>query len=262
MKITVVTVVLNAAEKLKKTIESVTAQDHNDIEYIIKDGGSADGSLELIKKAASEYPYIKYVSAPDNGIYDAMNQALRTATGDYVHFLNAGETYASESVISLTAIRAEASRALILYGDIIYINGDGSREIRSYGRACSSRLYYLTGDCINHQAIFAARKLFKNEHFDISYSICADREWMMRIHAYSGGIRMECLGFPVACYALDGVSVVNKAQYRAETDRCIREHMEWGYPVFAVFEFMRNNDALAKVLHTIYRKIFINRRDS
>ena len=254
------TVVFNEAERLQNTIDSVTEQTYRNIEYIIKDGGSTDGTIEVIKEAAALDDRIKYVSAKDNGIYDAMNMSLRLVTGDYINFLNAGDRYTSEDILQRTAEAAEASRALILYGDIIYENSDGTTELRKYGRMCADRLYYLTGDCINHQAMFAASRLFRRNAFDTSYKICADREWMMRIGAYSGRMRMCCLGFPVAYYPLDGASVVNKDIYNEEAERCIRQHMPHGYPVFAVFEFFRNSAVLGKMLHGIYKILFIGKR--
>ena len=251
------TVVFNEAGRLQKTIDSVLGQTYRNIEYIIKDGGSTDGTIEVIKEAAELDDRIKYVSTKDNGIYDAMNMSLRLVTGDYINFLNAGDRYAGENVLRRTAAAAEASRALILYGDIIYENPDGTTDLRRYGRICANRLYYLTGDCINHQAMFAASRLFRRNAFDISYKICADREWMMRIGAYSGRMKMCCLGFPVAYYPLDGISVINKNAYKAEAARCIRQHMPEGYVVFAVFEFFRGNELLGKILHGIYKLVFM-----
>ena len=256
---TIVTVVKNDASGIKKTIDSVIEQDYGNIEYVIKDGGSADGTLEIIKDAASAYPFIRYVSSKDSGIYDAMNQAMRLVTGDYVNFLNSGDYFASSFVISRVALAAAESRAAALYGDIIYINEDGSEELRKYGKFCANRLYFLTGDCINHQALFVAAKLLRREHFDISYSICADREWMLRVGLHDRRMKMKCLGFPIAFYPLDGASVINKAAYRAEADRCIREHMRAGYPVFAFFEFLRNNKKLADLLHRVYRAVLIDK---
>ena len=256
---TVVTVVKNDAAGIRKTIDSVIEQDYGNIEYVIKDGGSTDGTLEIIKDAASAYQFIRYVSSKDGGIYDAMNQAMRLVTGDYVNFLNSGDYFASSFVISRVALAAAESRAAALYGDIIYINEDGSEELRKYGRFCANRLYFLTGDCINHQALFVAAKLLRREHFDISYSICADREWMLRVELHDRRMKMKCLGFPIAFYPLDGASVINKAAYRAEADRCIKKHMRAGYPVFAFFEFLRDNKRLAELLHRVYRAVLIDK---
>ena len=256
---TVVTVVKNDAAGIRRTIDSVIEQDYGDIEYVIKDGGSTDGTVDIIKDAASAYPFIRYVSSKDGGIYDAMNQAMRLVSGSYVNFLNAGDYYASSFVVSRVALAAGQTRAAALYGDIIYINEDGSKELRRYGRFCANRLYYLTGDCINHQALFVAAKLLRREHFDTSYRICADREWMLRVGLHDRRMKMKCLGFPIAFYPLDGASVINKAAYRAEADRCIKKHMGAGYPVFAFFEFLRDNKKLAELLHRVYRAVLIDK---
>ncbi len=255
---TIVTVVKNDAAGIRKTIDSVISQDYENIEYIIKDGLSTDGTIDIIKDAASAYPFIKYVSSKDSGIYDAMNQSMRLVTGDYVQFLNAGDVLASSFVISRVALAAAESKAAALYGDIVYINEDGSQELRKYGKLCANKLYFLTGDCINHQALFTATKLLRREHFDTSYRICADREWMLRVGLHDRRMKMKALGFPIVYYPLNGASVINKAAYRAEADMCIKKHMPAGYPVFAFFEFLRNNKRLAELLHGVYRAIFIS----
>jgi len=254
-----VTVVKNDPERLKKTIESVVSQDYSNIEYIIKDGQSDEETLKVIREAAKEHPFIKFVSAPDTGIYDAMNQAMRLVTGDYVNFLNAGDYYVSDFCVSRVVVRARETKAVALYGDIVYVHTDGKTEVRRYGRICSKKIYYLTGDCINHQALFAATKLLRRERFDTSLKICADREWMMKVGLDDSKMNMKALGFPVVCYPLDGVSVVNKAQYNAEAALCIKRYMPAGYPVFAMFEYVRNNERLKDVLHFVYKILFIRK---
>ncbi len=253
------TVVKNDPKRLQKTIDSVVSQDYTNIEYVIKDGVSDDETLKVIKEAAAKYPFIKYVSAPDTGIYDAMNQAMRMVTGHYVNFLNAGDYYVSDFCLSRVVVKARETNAVALYGDIVYIHTDGSTEVRRYGRLCSKKIYFLTGDCINHQALFTATKLLRREHFDTSLKICADREWMMKVGLDDSKMNMKALGFPVVYYPLDGVSVVNKAQYNAEAALCIKKYMPAGYPVFAAFEFVRNNKALKNILHSVYKVLFIRK---
>ncbi len=253
------TVVKNDPQRLKKTIESVVSQDYGNIEYIIKDGASDDGTIDVIKEAAKKYPFIKYVSAPDKGIYDAMNQAMRLVKGDYVNFLNAGDSYVSDYCVSRVALKARETKSVALYGDIVYIHTDGSTEIRRYGKLCAKKIYFLTGDCINHQSLFTATKLLRREHFDTSLEICADREWMMKVGLDDSKMKMTALGFPVVYYPLDGVSVVNKAKYNAEAALCIKRYYPAGYPVFALFEFVRNNDTLKHILHSIYKVLFIRK---
>mgnify|MGYP003720349897 CR=1 FL=1 len=90
-KISIITVAFNSASTIKDTIESVLAQDYNNIEYIIIDGGSSDGTLDIIKKYESQIHY--FISEPDTGIYDGMNKGIRVATGDIVGILNSDDFY-------------------------------------------------------------------------------------------------------------------------------------------------------------------------
>lgn len=254
MKISVITVCFQAEKSIAKTIESVKRQTYPEMEYVIVDGGSNDGTMAVIEETLGDYP-AKIVSEPDKGIYDAMNKGIGLADGAYIHFLNAGDIYCDEYVIEKAVNRIEKTGADIAYGDIEYLYADGSRERRNYDGKCSRQIYYLTGDCINHQAMFAKRKLFEKDLFDINLKICADRDWMMKKSKEKASFR--AMGFPVCVYSYDGVSVLQKDDYNREAAFCIRKHYLLGYPVFAVFEFMRNNKVLAGMLHGVYRILFI-----
>lgn len=254
MKISVITVCFQAERTIAKTIESVKYQTYQDIEYIIVDGGSSDGTMAVIEETLGDYPK-KIISEPDRGIYDAMNKGIHLAEGEYIHFLNAGDTYHDIRVIERTVSQIEKTGADIVYGDIVYLYPDGSRERRNYGSKCSRQVYYLTGDCINHQAMFAKRSLFEVDLFDIGLKICADRDWMMKKSKKKAVF--YAMKFPVCIYSYDGVSVLHKDAYNREAALCIRKYFPLGYPVFAVFEFMRNNRVLAGVLHEVYRILFI-----
>lgn len=254
MKISVITVCFRAEKTIAKTIESVKRQTYADVEYIIVDGASTDGTMEVIERTLGDYP-AKVVSEPDRGIYDAMNKGIALAEGDYLHFLNAGDIYCDEQVLEKTALIIEKTGADIVYGDIEYLYPDGSRERRNYDGKCAKQIYYLTGDCINHQAMFAGKKLFEEDPFDISLPICADRDWMIKKSKEKASF--HAMGFPVCVYSYDGVSLLQKDEYKKEAAFCIRKHYPWGYPVFAVFEFMRNNRFLSGALHGVYRFLFI-----
>ena len=97
MKISVVTVCYNSVDSIEETMLSVLNQTYSDVEYIIIDGGSTDGTVDIIKKYADRLVY--WVSEPDKGIYDAMNKGIAAATGDYINFMNSGDRFASTNVI-------------------------------------------------------------------------------------------------------------------------------------------------------------------
>jgi glycosyltransferase involved in cell wall biosynthesis len=174
-RITIVTVSYNAEELIEETILSVVGQTYSDIEYLIFDGGSTDNTVEIIKKYSDRIDY--WQSVPDDGIYDAMNKALKKATGAWINFLNAGDRFVSQDV--LASIRFEAIEAKIIFG----------KSITCYGDLCSIRYedfetynprWYLK-KMPNHQAIFVHKTLYRETSFDLSYTIRADTLYLRRL---------------------------------------------------------------------------------
>lgn len=258
IKITIITVCKNADRVLESTIKSVVSQTYRNIQYIIIDGASTDGTLEIVHKYQMNYPII-CMSEPDRGIYDAMNKGIMMSSGDYIEFLNAGDKlYEATTVENIVDIMSE-HKADIYYGNIIYLYSDNHTEIRKYGKWCSKRIYDYTGDCINHQAIFASTDLLKETPFDVHYKICADREWIMR--ARKMGASFKPLSIQVCYYSLDetSVSISQKALYSKEANECVRKHYRFGYFVFAFFDFCRNNKILGQWLHRVYNIIYIRK---
>lgn len=258
IKITVITVCYNARNVIEETIHSVLNQTYDNLEYIIVDGASSDGTVELIQEYASNYG-IKWISEPDHGIYDAMNKAVAMAGGDYLHFLNAGDIYTDERVIERVCEMLAKKDWDIVYGDILYKYPDGHINRRQYGGFCSCKFYYLLGDCINHQAMFAKRKCFEDNLFDLSYQICADREWMIR--QKKKGAEFKALHMLICQYSLDdnSVSIRNKEKYDEEAKRCIRMHLQAGYPIFDLVNRIRNGKISASILHWFYKIFFIRK---
>ena len=254
--ITVITVTYNAASTIEDTIRSVISQDYRNLDYVIVDGASTDGTQDIIRRYAEEDSRIRYVSEPDNGLYDAMNKGARMAVGDYINYLNSGDHYTDNKVISDIADRLREG-ADIIYGNIVYMNPDGSECVRTYSQFCSSLFYYLLGDCINHQAIFAGKGCFDENTFDTAYRISADREWMIRQKkagkAYKSVDRLIC------CYSLDenSVSVKNVKLTWRENGIIIRKHLMPGYPLYCFINLLRNGSVSSKVLHKLYEIAFI-----
>ena len=115
MKISVVTVCYNAADTIEKTMLSVLNQTYHDIEYIIIDGGSTDGTVEIIRKYADRIAY--WVSEPDKGIYDAMNKGIKVATGEWINFMNAGDEFVDEGVIEKLFQNRTIDTVGVVFGD-------------------------------------------------------------------------------------------------------------------------------------------------
>ena len=126
MKISVVTVCYNAADTIERTMLSVLNQTYHDIEYIIIDGGSTDGTVDIIRKYADKIAY--WVSEPDKGIYDAMNKGIKVATGEWINFMNAGDYYYSNEV--LKNVFAISRYGDYLVGIAVYPNGRYWRPVR------------------------------------------------------------------------------------------------------------------------------------
>ena len=134
IKITVITVCYNEKERLKRTVESVCNQTYAHIEYLIIDGASTDGTNDLFQEYLS-FPYIQFYSEKDYGIYNAMNRGIARASGDYVYFLNAGDTFCNPSVIADVASYIENDpKDFICYGNIYLLFTDGIKRIQDYSK--------------------------------------------------------------------------------------------------------------------------------
>lgn len=258
MKISVITVCYNAEKVIEQTMQSVLNQSYVDIEYIIVDGASTDGTMNFVNEYAADIR-VRYISEPDNGIYDAMNKGIRLATGDYLEFLNAGDVFVSDGVVKSVVQKIEENPADVMYGDIIYEYPDKTTSIRVYGQFCSSLFYYLLGDCINHQAIFAKRECFEKYIFNTEYRICADREWMMRIK--KDGKNFRALNLLICKYPLneDSISIKNKELSDKEAELCIKKHLKLGYPVFWMLNKIRSGKVSAQILHGFYKVFFLRK---
>jgi glycosyltransferase involved in cell wall biosynthesis len=198
-KLSVITVVFNNARDIERTMLSVLNQTYQPIEYIVVDGGSTDGTLEIIKKYQER---IKLVSEKDEGIYDAMNKGLNIAGGDYVLFMNSGdEIYAPETV---TRVFATAEDADIYYGETEMINDKGESLGQRRHKAPKKFTWrsFKYGMSVSHQAIYIKRAI--TEPYNRRYHLSADIDWIIRAAKKTKKItRVE--GY-VAKYLMGGMS--------------------------------------------------------
>ncbi len=133
MKISIVTVVRNSAATLAETIDSVSAQSHTDREHLVVDGGSTDGTLEVIR--SREHAITEWISERDRGIYDAMNRGIARATGEVVGLLNADDVYAHPGVLARVAEVFEDPAVDACHGDLVYVDQHDTGKVRRYWRS-------------------------------------------------------------------------------------------------------------------------------
>lgn len=179
LKISIVTVCLNAEAVIRRAIESVTQQTYGEIEYIVIDGASRDNTMKEIERFRSVITTI--VSERDDGIYDAMNKGLSLATGEVIYFLNSDDRLYDANVIAEVMQKFSADDSLdLLIGNVAVEQENTNGEIIRPGKACNRRKeLYNSGFC--HQGLFTRSAVFQRAgNFDTRYKIVADYDWMLR----------------------------------------------------------------------------------
>lgn len=172
----IVTVSYNCAETIEKTIKSVLSQSYSNIEYIIIDGASKDGTVDIIRKYDTAISY--WISEPDGGIYEAMNKGIEVATGELIGFINGDDCYI-DGAIEAIAQKYIETNGDVIYGDMIYIGANG-KETYVKSNDDISDLYYQMS--IPHPSTFCKTVLLKKDKFDVGYKIASDYKFLLRLY--------------------------------------------------------------------------------
>jgi glycosyltransferase involved in cell wall biosynthesis len=184
VKVTVITVAWNAAATIGDTVRSVAAQSHCDLEHLIIDGASTDATAAVVAGVAS--PRTRFISAPDRGLYDAMNKGVAQATGDLIGFLNADDFYCRTDAVALLAAAA-GGHAAVSGGVAIVPADDCGRLVRAYPSRPFAPWMLRFGHMPPHPGFYATRAAFDRVGgFDPTIRIGADFEWMVRFFAVQG----------------------------------------------------------------------------
>lgn len=207
IKFTVITVCYNAEKTIQQTMNSVIEQDYYNIEYLIVDGMSGDQTIHIANKIKNDNMNrdIQIYSEKDLGIYNAMNRGIVRARGDYVIFLNSGDTFCDFEVLKHTASIIEKNGYGIYYGIVYRMYGNRTVGVIDYGK--DKRTNYvklLHAMAPNHQAIFSPLQCLKKFYFDEHYKYCADLDWFIK--CYKDKIKLYNLNFVVSRYDISGVS--------------------------------------------------------
>ena len=208
----IITVTYNAIKVLERTMKSVCCQSYNNIEYIIVDGKSLDGTIGLAEKYKANNTYLKQfeiISEKDNGIYDAMNKGLRKATGDYIWFLNAGDVLKDENVVAEIALIAGKNMIPdIIYGETDLSDAEGNvfaeRRLKTPKRLTWKS--FRMGMLVSHQAFIAKRDICLE--YNLNYRFSADFDWCIRCMKKAKTIINS--GSRLVNYQYEGTSTANR----------------------------------------------------
>tara|TARA_B110000908_G_C10089019_1_gene373108 strand:+ start:55 stop:816 length:762 start_codon:yes stop_codon:yes gene_type:complete len=189
MKISIITAVYNRKNTLKQTIESIQSQSYRNIEHIIQDGGSSDGSLAVIKDMADDRTFLQ--SAPDNGTYDAINKGIARSRGDVIGLLHSDDFLASDVIIAKIAEALTDPEIDGVYGDLQYVSAkDLTKVIRHWNAGFCSAKQLRRGWMPPHPTVYLRREVFDRlGTYDTRYKISADYDAMLRYFG-SGSLRM------------------------------------------------------------------------
>ncbi len=218
MIISVVTINYNNADGLRRTIESVACQTSRDYEFVVIDGGSTDGSVDVIKEYASKIDY--WESEPDGGIYPAMNKGVKAAHGEYCIFMNSGDEFYSKDVIE-NAVK-QGLREDIVCGDICF----GESNLSPNPDKVTMRTFYKS--TLYHQASFIKTQLLREHPYDETMRSAADWKFFMHELVYRNASYRH-IPIVIARFEGGGISMTNseisRKEVRTELEKCLPERI-------------------------------------
>ena len=215
--VTIVTVVFNAEQYLEQTIQSIMNQTYNNIEYIIIDGGSTDGTINIIKRYEDNIDY--WTSEKDHGVYDAMNKGIKLAKGKWINFMNAGDSFYSDTTVS-DIFKEPYNNIDIIYGDRQVIFANSKTKIV---RAQELNLIWK-GKPMCHQSCFISASYHKKNKFTLKYDICDDFEFIY--NAYQRKATFLYVNIVVVKYLAGGLSVENIHQAVIQDWKIVDKNMK------------------------------------
>ena len=180
MKVSIITTVLNNKETIESAIKSVLGQRYLDIEYIVIDGGSIDGTIKIIESYKNKIS--KFISEPDRGIYDGINKGIKNATGDIIGNLNSDDFYANTNVIETVVKTMKEKNVDVCWGDLVYVNKKNTEKTIRYWKSSEYKEgKFKKGWMPPHPTFFVKKWVYKKYgNFNLDFPIAADYELMLR----------------------------------------------------------------------------------
>lgn len=185
IKISVIIPTFNSAKTLERCLNSIVEQDYNCSEVVLIDGVSTDNTLSIIKRFQLDYPFIKFLSEPDKGIYDAMNKGIDAASGDWIYFLGSDDTLYERDVLSKIAAFLKTAKAEVIYGNVV-MRGQNKWNLDNVVFDGEYTMEKFIDRNICHQAILYSRQVIeRNGKFSLRYVTNADFDYNLRCFANS-----------------------------------------------------------------------------
>ncbi len=224
-KFSIITVTYNAEAVVENTVLSVISQTYHQVEYILVDGASKDRTMEIIERYRDRIHTI--ISEPDKGLYDAMNKGIGLATGDYLCFLNAGDSFHEDSTLhKMVHSLRNGELPDVLYGQTALVDGQGHfvRMRRLTAPEVLTWKSFKQGMLVCHQAFFAKRSLA--EPYDLRYRFSADFDWCIRVMKQAHTLHNTHL--TLIDYLEEGMTTQNRKASLKERFRIMARHYGWG----------------------------------
>lgn len=239
MLFSIITINYNNGEGLRQTISSVVSQTYHEYEYIVIDGGSTDGSVNIIKSFSDHIDY--WVSEKDRGIYHAMNKGVAQAHGEYCIFMNSGDLFYNNSVLKF--VDESEIRDDVVVGKVV-INGK-DKQISPPPASGELTLYHLYSGAIPHQGSFIKTDLLRKYPYDENLKISSDWKFFVQVLILENR-SISYLNLYVARYDLDGISASNPALMREEKDNILADM----FPprVMADYKQMKQSECMTQTL--------------
>lgn len=237
MNLTVITVCFNAKDDLRKTLDSVLEQTYNDMEYLVVDGGSKDGTIDLLKEYdilfKNKGQKFQYVSEKDKGTYDAMNKGALIARGTWINYMNAGDTFFDKESLCHFFAHSIDNETGVVFGN--------TYQVFDFGGGVAKYKDYLKDNPVMpfcHQSCFVRTSLMQKYLFDMSYRIVADHDLFYRL--YSDGVKYQYMDEVVARYnGQYGLSATHPLLLRKEGLRIHHINEKWYYPLALLWVYLR-----------------------
>ncbi len=234
MVLSIITVCLNEQQRIKYTAESIINQSYNKFEWIVIDGGSTDSTLSILEKYESHIDLL--VSESDNGIYDAMNKGVELSNGEYLLFLNGGDYFYSDNVISKVWESLNGYNDIV-YGHIKYFKKDGGHYTWLAPLHVGKTFFF--SDTLRHSSSFFHSRLFKDPPrlYQTTYSIAADVEFYLYCQIKIGA-KFKLNDQVISIFNLDGVSVNRPDITKSQVDLIRQSYYKWySYMWYVCYDF-------------------------